>query len=402
MAVNALMKFTQGPNTAAAGVAVEGTVADGAVTITNGDNTDVASWKIELLYNPPGSALGAVPGTPVVLGDAMTATPSANFTPDVPGCFRCRMTVRDSDGNPNIDIRNFGIPNEYGMIVPPYQKRPDPLPVDPLVVGNKPDELNFGSQAFGWAGDRASKLYETFIKTHKDDSIIDVGATPFTAVAEQATLYRVLTTTIGAAVTFNLPSSARTGQKISVFDGEGGAFTNAVTVNTPGGETFLDGSTSHLLNAPNLKLDFEKVTSTEWALINRSKPAFAAPVFHGVGDADTTSYARLSAFPFDTSDDSDDTVYLVEYVLETTDNVTPIYADVRIFNVTDSVVVPNTELLNTADDLVPTRFTRTPTKANWNAGSGKIYELQLKMSVVGLPADRVTCTYCSITRLGAK
>jgi len=172
MAATALIKITQGPNTDSGGVAVLGTVADGQVVVTNDDNTDVVSWEIYLYDVPPGSGLSIG-----LLASAATSTPMANFTPDVDGSYRIGVIVTGPGGTTDTDYRVFGIPfsTGRGMIAPPYQKLPDPLPVlgsgEP---GEKPDEMNFGSQARGWAGDNTSsrKLLHQLVKEVND--IIDI------------------------------------------------------------------------------------------------------------------------------------------------------------------------------------------------------------------------------------
>jgi len=102
----------------------------------------------ELLYVPPGSAL-------VVHSQGPNATPTFNMgtpTAGKPGCYRVRLTVTDSSGRQDVDIRNFGLPTpNNGWIIPPDQRLPVPLPL--IGTGSKPDEMNFGGQAFGWAGD---------------------------------------------------------------------------------------------------------------------------------------------------------------------------------------------------------------------------------------------------------
>lgn len=154
MAAVALIKFTQGPNTDIAGRAVKGTTIDGAVTVTNGNNTSVASWQIELLYVPPDS--GLVPG---ILGFADSGVPSAIFPqPDVPGSYRVRLRVSDQlglAGNVNTDIRNLVVPTTtQSILIPPYQRDPEPLPtLASALPGNKPNEMNVGGQEFGWTGD---------------------------------------------------------------------------------------------------------------------------------------------------------------------------------------------------------------------------------------------------------
>jgi len=150
MSAVALIKFTQGPNTDLGGRAVAGSLYGGPVAITNSNNTGVTSWQIDTLYAPPGSALAVG-----LLAQAVSNTPVGNFVQDVPGSYRFRLTVHDALGGTDIDIRVFSVPFAVkGLIAPPYQRDPDPLPT--LVsglLGKKPNEMNFGGQEFGWSGD---------------------------------------------------------------------------------------------------------------------------------------------------------------------------------------------------------------------------------------------------------
>lgn len=144
---SALIKITQGLTTDSPGRAVVGAI-DGTthVLFSNGDNTGVVSWKYELLYVPPGSAL-----VPTTQGPGVTSTFDMGI-PDVPGCYRVRLTVADVAGVQDVDIRNFAIPfDTISLIAPPYQANPLPLPL--TGVGAKYDEMNFGGQGFGWGGD---------------------------------------------------------------------------------------------------------------------------------------------------------------------------------------------------------------------------------------------------------
>lgn len=152
MAAISLIKFTQGALTDLAGRALKGE-AGLPVTVENGDNTDVLSWVIELLYAPPGSGIA----TGVIASNANDSTPTTTFTPDVAGCYRVRLTVWDAisyGGTQNVDIRNFAVPLSQNIIQPPYQTHPPQLPVQGSgFPGEKPDEMNFGGQVNGWAGD---------------------------------------------------------------------------------------------------------------------------------------------------------------------------------------------------------------------------------------------------------
>lgn len=155
MAAVALIKFTQNAVVGADGEAYLG-VTGVTASLENSNNADVASWEVFLAYVPPGSALVASISVPHSFSNN-SSSPAANFNPDVRGSYRFILIVYESIGRTgvsNTDIRNFSIPeSRHGLVRPPYQKLPDPLPVtgsgEPT---EKPDELNFGSQPFGWAG----------------------------------------------------------------------------------------------------------------------------------------------------------------------------------------------------------------------------------------------------------
>lgn len=156
MAATALIKFTQGASVGNAGEAMKGTLSTG-VTIENGDNSGVASWQIDLLYIDPVSSL--VASTPYAFNNS-SSTPSASFTPDARGSYRWRLKVWDVPGragNPaDTDIRVFSVPEAHGLVVPPPQIWPIPLPQpESLLTGAKPHEMNFAGQEDGWAGNGA-------------------------------------------------------------------------------------------------------------------------------------------------------------------------------------------------------------------------------------------------------
>lgn len=158
----ALLKFSQGAVIGGDGRALVVVIGATPVIIENSDNAGVGSYKIELLYAPPDrttpSGYSLVPGV-----DAPYVIASGNGTPNgsldmsevgIYGCYRIRLTVwpqPNQVGVPDVDIRNVGVltPNRK-LILPPYQKFPNPLPLDG--VGAKPDELNFEGQGFGWSG----------------------------------------------------------------------------------------------------------------------------------------------------------------------------------------------------------------------------------------------------------
>lgn len=145
--VQALLQITQAANVGADGQALKGNTA-AAVVFANSDDTDVVLWKYELLYRPPGSAVPLVTQGPNTTATFNMGIPTAAK----PGCYRVRLTVFDAAGNLDVDIRNFAVPTpNRDWIIPPDQREPPPLPL--VGVGAKPDECNFGGQAFGWTGD---------------------------------------------------------------------------------------------------------------------------------------------------------------------------------------------------------------------------------------------------------
>ena len=85
--------------------------------------------------------------------------PTASLMPDegVHGCYRLRLTVwagTNYTGQSDVDIRNVAVVTPIlKSVKPPYQKFPDPLPLEATgVSGAKPDELNFEGQPWGWSG----------------------------------------------------------------------------------------------------------------------------------------------------------------------------------------------------------------------------------------------------------
>jgi hypothetical protein len=171
MAVQALIQFTQGPNFEPAGQAVAGTLVDGACTVSNGNNTGVVTWKYEMLYVPPGSALPLTVQGP-------SATPTFMFTPDVAGTYRLRLTVAGLVAvDSNVDMRCFCVPFPNGIIAPPYQRNPPALPL--TGAGGKPDEMNIAGQPFGWDGIGAPAAKLLFQALETLDNLSGGGGGPF-------------------------------------------------------------------------------------------------------------------------------------------------------------------------------------------------------------------------------
>jgi hypothetical protein len=115
MAVKANIKFTQGANTDVPGRSVFGHVADGAVSLSNGDNTGIKSWEWSMDDVP---YLSAVPKGS--LGTASTAA----FTPDSPSvrhCFKVTLRVIGFDGSTDEQTRVFGCLDTNNLCVPPFK-----------------------------------------------------------------------------------------------------------------------------------------------------------------------------------------------------------------------------------------------------------------------------------------
>lgn len=153
MTATALLNFVQGGNAPGQGVALSG-VTGTLVSISNGDDTDVQSWQLDLVYTDPQSAISTM--SAYAFSDVPAAV-AAVVTPDVNGSYRWMLSVWDAENRPgtptDIDIRNIVVPEANGFIVPPSQIWPRPLP-DPASGSSnaKPNELNINAQPFGWGG----------------------------------------------------------------------------------------------------------------------------------------------------------------------------------------------------------------------------------------------------------
>jgi hypothetical protein len=154
MSANALLKFSQGLVIGGDGEALIGVVG-APVTVFNVDNAGVRSWQVDLAFADEGSSYVV---QEAYASSDNSSTPTATFNPDHTGSYRWVLKVwdvLDRVGNPtDVDIRVFSIRELNGMIVPPSQIFPLPLP-DPRTgaVGAKPNELNFAGSLDGWAGD---------------------------------------------------------------------------------------------------------------------------------------------------------------------------------------------------------------------------------------------------------
>ena len=109
MALNALLKFTQGVKVGDGQALI--VTAGTPVLVENSQGAlDLGSWKIELLYAPFGSVEFTLVAVVKASSSAATA-PVWTFTPDadVPGTYRIRLTVYSGaafSGTTDVDIRN--------------------------------------------------------------------------------------------------------------------------------------------------------------------------------------------------------------------------------------------------------------------------------------------------------
>ena len=162
----ALLKFTQGA-LIGDGEALAG-VPGILVTVENSTLANIQSWRINLVYVPPGQA--AVPIASPLAQNPSSNTPLASFTPDpLPGCYRLQIFVYEGvgyTGDWEEDIRNFAVPDPVtGIIFPSYQMLPPKLPVVGTGEPNeKPDEMNFGGQPYGWDGFGTEGLLLEFMR----------------------------------------------------------------------------------------------------------------------------------------------------------------------------------------------------------------------------------------------
>lgn len=370
MAVTALIQFTQSASPGVAGRAYVGTVAGGIVSIANNDNSNVTDWTITLLDVPPGSAL--VPG---VLATGPSATPAATFTPDVPGSYRILISVTDGV-NIDKDVRNFGIPNIRGFIIPSYQKLPDPLPVTGSgQPGEKPDEQNYGGQGRGWAGTRTDGQLEYYFNTYDDLPIKTVASTPFTAAAtNEEPLYWV---NVAGAATFNLPSGARIGQRFRVA---ASSTVTLLTVVPPGGHT-IEGLSSVVAFGRGSGT-FVYRGSSLWVMIGAKADKYERTIVAASEDTDQTGFVSIGSTVIAPEDYPNTTSVLWQAIIETTLGADQ--AEIRLYNVTTASVV-GSSTLSTAN------LTPTPVSATVSLAAGvNVYEAQLRLQTTGTP-NRATC-----------
>lgn len=378
MAAVALIVFDQG-GAGPAGEAFEGTVAGGAVTVTNDVNTDVMSWSIDLLDAPPDS--GLAPGN---LGMADTGMPTAMFTPDVPGSYRILLDVWDAAAQAGVrdrHILNFGIRNARGHIIPPFQRLPDPLPLlGSGQPGEKPDEQNYGGQLRGWSGDRTDGQLEDFFATYDDQPFLPVATSIMLSAVGEPPLYLVDLIAAGMSVTLTLPMGARPGQRFRIMALRS-ASTDTVTVAAPGGHT-INGLPSVILRAGESGV-FVFQGGMLWAWFGAIYQAEPVSIAQGVEDTDLTGFSAVGATVVDPADfpNSGGTATW-QAIIETTDMADA--AEIQLFNLTTASIVAGSVLSTTS--LTPVLVTAAVTLA---AGAN-LYEAQLRLVTTGAP-NRATC-----------
>lgn len=379
MAAVALIVFDQG-GPGPAGQAFEGTVAGGAVTVDNDDDTDVTSFTFTMLDVPPGSAVAT--GTMATGGPPSTAS----FTPDVSGSYRVQLEVSGASTSDK-DIRCFGIRNARGIIIPPYQRNPEPLPLPGSgLPGAKPDEQNYGGQTRGWAGDRSSGQLEEYFLTYDDLPFTTVTATPFTAAAVgEPPLYLVDLTAIGSNAIFNLPTTGwRVGQRFRVVHYTG---TNYIlSVVPPGGHNINGLSQVDMLWPAGG--DFLYLGGVNWLMPSASWDTYERSLVAGVENVDVTGFQSIGASILLNPAQFPNGTFVWNVVIETSNAADA--AEIRLYNVTLGAVVAGAVLSTT-------NLTPTPLSAAFTPAVGpNLYSAQLRLQTTGAP-NIATCRQAQVT-----
>jgi hypothetical protein len=381
MAATALIVFDQGgPGTA--GQAFEGTLAGGAVTIDNDDDTDVTLLEYTMLDVPPGSA--------VATGLMASGAPPqiAAFTPDVPGSYRVKLEA-SGGGLTDTDIRCFGVRNNRGIIIPPYQRNPAPLPLTGSgIPGAKPDEQNYGGQARGWAGDRTSGQLEQFFQTYDDLPYNMVTTTPFSAQpSDPWPCYVVNMSTIASDATFNVPSAPppsgfRYYQRLRIH-----AFGDpqwVLTVNP--GTNAINGYNPFLMRAPNT-LDIVRVAGSAWFMIGAKSDTYERSLVAGIETVGVTGFQAIGGTVFLNPRDFPNGTATWKAAISTTNAADA--AEIRLYNLTLGSAVGGSTLSTTA--LTPTVVSSSVTLATGD----NLYEAQLRLQTTGSP-NQASCRQAQV------
>lgn len=395
MPATALIKITQGPNTAPAGEAVLGTLSDGAWAITNGDNTGVTSWEIWLLDAPPDTALYAVGTLPVLLASAANNSPSfAIAQPDVRGPWRVMLIVRDVGGTEDRDIRCFGVPDARGFVAIPYQKHPDPLPLAPIagidtaVRPVKPDEQNYGNNPRGWEGDQSAGQMASLFRRLDDLPRAVIDSTPGTLVERrEAPLYFVDLDTIAGNAVVNLPTNPVAGYRRKFLAGGPVDVTRIASI-TPGGGGNVQGlSAAQLLGGQSCSLVHRG--SNVWDAVGSRLIDDEQLVVTGVANSGITTFEVIGTKLLDPRLFPNKTAATVNWTVTgfTTNAGDP--AEVRLFDITAAAVVAGSVLS------FPELIATTKSAAVTLPDLSHQYEAHLRCTNTGDP-NRALCTRAAI------
>lgn len=400
----ALIKFAQGGPFGPSGVAQKG-VTGAAVTVANDSNVGVDEWVVILLDAPSNSVTYPPAANPQVLAQAVSATPLANFTPDVPGEYRILLDVLES-GARDRDIRCFGVDDGEGYCYPAYQKNPDPLPLTPPVIvpahlspAAKPDEQNYSGQKRGFAGSGSDGQVDQILRTHRDMRYKYVAATPYNiSVTEDPPQLLVRTVTIGGACVLNAPATPRVGQCWFVQDVEGGNV--QITVNLPGGHSFYNlfgNPSSYAKTAPFQRVGIAYLGGASWLWLNANIQIINLPIFTNVEVRNVAVYDRICSFVFD-GVEWDGAYFSVDAVMETTNAL--VSADFQIYNRTAGAAVVASAL--STSNLTPTLLSATGLQVGVDFTNTKdVYEVQIKRTGGG-GGDNAICSYAQLTLYATK
>lgn len=144
MPVTASIRFTQaapGPGIGPDGEALVG-VAGTSVLCENVDNTDVDTheWTMESVDHESAVPVG-------LLGNTSTV----NFTPDVPGSYKVKVSLVGTDGSTDEDEKVFSVPH------------PGRDYINPAFRGIAAHH-NYSGQARGWAGTASPRLLDVMLR----------------------------------------------------------------------------------------------------------------------------------------------------------------------------------------------------------------------------------------------
>lgn len=205
---NAQIRFTQGATVGTAGMALLG-VTGTAVTVSNGDDSNVVRWTFTVNDVPPTST--------VPIGVAQTgSTPSWSFTPDVVDCYSITLETEDNLGVIRSDTRVFGVRRTSGRIVPPFNGD-----ASSLNFQNGP----WPSQILGW--DPALRDWLEFLDSiggTSDHAVVAVAGLTVLSRPSGGSLYVPVNLTQAAGdVTIKAWGGSAIGDRISIADEAFGA-----------------------------------------------------------------------------------------------------------------------------------------------------------------------------------